>query len=104
MKPKKLKMEKLISEKTKVIITYRNYNESVNQESRRGVPHIAMINFINKMNIMLEIREIAKAPDVSYKMSSNVVIYFHNVGGSVIITLIAPLPDMKVTLRIISLL
>ena len=56
------------------------------------------------MNIMLEIREIAKAPDVSYKMSSNVVIYFHNVGGSVIVTLIASLPNMKVTLRIMPLL
>ena len=40
-----------------------------------------MINFINKMNIMLKIREIAKAPDVSYKMSSNVVIFFPQCWG-----------------------
>ena len=64
------KIEKGKNEKIrKVIITFRNYNESVNWETRRGVKHIVMIHPVEETNITMKLGEIATAADISYKMS-----------------------------------
>ena len=54
----------------KVIITYRNHNESINRETRRGVRHIVMIHPIDETSIVTELGEIATTADISYKIAS----------------------------------
>ena len=64
------KIEKVKDEKIrKVMITYRNYNDSVNREIRRGVRHIVMAHPVHETNITTELGEIVTAGDISYKMS-----------------------------------
>ena len=54
----------------KVTITYRNHNESINRETRRGVRHIVMIHPLDETSIVTELGEIATTADISYKISS----------------------------------
>ena len=54
----------------KVTITYRNHNEFINRETRRGVRHIVMIHPADKTSIVTELGEIATTADISYKISS----------------------------------
>ena len=54
----------------KVTITYRNQNESINRETRRGVRHIVMIHLVDETDIVTELGEIATTADISYKISS----------------------------------
>ena len=54
----------------KVTITYRNHNDSINRETRRGVRHIVMIHPADETSIVTELGEIATTADISYKISS----------------------------------
>ena len=54
----------------KVIITYRNHNESVNRETRRGVRQIVTIHPVDETNIVTELGEIATSADISYHIAS----------------------------------
>ena len=52
----------------KVTITYRNHNESINRETRRGVRHIVMIHPVDETSIVTELEEIATTVQVLFKM------------------------------------
>ena len=54
----------------KVTITYRNHNESINQEIWGSVRHIVMIHPVDKTSIVTELGEIATTADILYKISS----------------------------------
>ena len=64
----------------KVTITYRNNNESINQETR-CVRHIAMIHPVDETSIVAELGEIATTADISYKISSLMLIFRKMLGA-----------------------
>ena len=55
----------------KVIVTYRNYNESVSRETQHGVRHIVMINPVDEVNVTTELEEITIAAAIFFKICRN---------------------------------
>ena len=51
----------------KVTITYRNHNESINRETRRGVRHIVIIHHVDETSIVTELGEIAATAKIFSK-------------------------------------